>query len=467
MSKTFSVYCVLAFFSAAAFATIVDPFDSTPLTNPAFEKLNKKKIEQFLRLSYQFEGLQRRFERRLHKLALEKLNNPKLIFDLSPTTEDIALNELAEVWRVQEQDLVSAYADLAQLQFSSDTNERREARRILRQIHEYLSKAPIADQVVLTAFRKDLLEIQSREMASLDEISSLIDFERKLTQMQDLADQEVAQKAESIASYDVIRIPENVARELPNETPIEPSIGSNGVVNGSEFSDGTVALTYDDGPDASIAPAYFQLFADHKDAVNKSGVFVSYFYIVQYFYDRNSRGQLDKVMASAIDAGHSINSHSWSHPTNFGKNVYGQRLGKEVTFASQQLKSRYQSQSKNHGSNAVRFFRCPGLSCNRAIRSALLDEDMILADVTPGLDTKDYSHHNAKRSFQIMCDGLIVRGKGIILLHEIVHSSFDATVALLDWIKEQNDSGAGHFRLITLDQAVDEHNARLIKTSRK
>jgi peptidoglycan/xylan/chitin deacetylase (PgdA/CDA1 family) len=90
------------------------------------------------------------------------------------------------------------------------------------------------------------------------------------------------------------------ARENPT-APEEPSITFNSVhVDGSY-----IAMTFDDGPSATLTPKLLDLLAAHHIKAT-------------FFVIGENVAEHPEIVARAAREGHEIGNHSWSHP-NFGK----------------------------------------------------------------------------------------------------------------------------------------------------
>jgi peptidoglycan/xylan/chitin deacetylase (PgdA/CDA1 family) len=90
------------------------------------------------------------------------------------------------------------------------------------------------------------------------------------------------------------------AREI-RATPEEPSITFNSVhVDGAY-----IALTFDDGPSATLTPKLLDLLAAHHIKAT-------------FFVIGENVAEHPEIVARAAQEGHEIANHSWSHP-NFGK----------------------------------------------------------------------------------------------------------------------------------------------------
>src|SRR5437899_11241226 len=90
---------------------------------------------------------------------------------------------------------------------------------------------------------------------------------------------------------------EKVSRNAPAESPIAFS---------SVHVDGPyIAMTFDDGPSATLTPKLLDILAAHQ-------IKVTFFVIGENVAEHH------EIVARAAREGHEIGNHSWSHP-NFGK----------------------------------------------------------------------------------------------------------------------------------------------------
>jgi peptidoglycan/xylan/chitin deacetylase (PgdA/CDA1 family) len=90
------------------------------------------------------------------------------------------------------------------------------------------------------------------------------------------------------------------AREI-RATPEEPSITFNSVHVDGPY----IALTFDDGPSATLTPKLLDLLAAHHIKAT-------------FFVIGENVAEHPEIVARAAQEGHEIANHSWSHP-NFGK----------------------------------------------------------------------------------------------------------------------------------------------------
>ena len=90
------------------------------------------------------------------------------------------------------------------------------------------------------------------------------------------------------------------AREV-RATPEEPSITFNSVHVDGPY----IAMTFDDGPSATLTPKLLDLLAAHHIKAT-------------FFVIGENVAEHPEIVARAAREGHEIGNHSWSHP-NFGK----------------------------------------------------------------------------------------------------------------------------------------------------
>src|SRR5437870_11719999 len=91
------------------------------------------------------------------------------------------------------------------------------------------------------------------------------------------------------------------ARENKPATPAEPRITFNWIHVDGPY----IAMTFDDGPNATLTPKLLDILAAHHIKAT-------------FFVIGENVAQHSEVVARAAREGHEIGNHSWSHP-NFGK----------------------------------------------------------------------------------------------------------------------------------------------------
>ena len=161
-------------------------------------------------------------------------------------------------------------------------------------------------------------------------------------------------------------VPANTVSEAPSKTPAppkEPAITFNSVHVDGPY----IAMTFDDGPSATLTPKLLDILAAHHMKVT-------------FFVLGEMVAEHPEILARAAREGHEIASHSWSHP-NFAK------MSQESVRSQLQ---RTDDEIKNTTGKRPTLFRPPYGSITERQKRWIHDEfgyDIILWDVDP-LDWK-------------------------------------------------------------------------------
>ena len=195
------------------------------------------------------------------------------------------------------------------------------------------------------------------------------------------------------------------------------------------LGDKEVVLTFDDGP----LPPYSTRILDILAAECTKATFFIVGHQAQEFPD---------LVRRAYDEGHTIATHSQSHPRRFD------RL--PVSRIAQEIDGGVASTAAALGdARAVApFFRTPGLRTSAATESYLASRAMMMwsADFTGD----DWRRISAKQVLQRALDRLETKGKGVLLLHDIQPAT---VLALPDLLKQLKARG---FRVVQVVPAGPE-----------
>jgi hypothetical protein len=106
----------------------------------------------------------------------------------------------------------------------------------------------------------------------------------------------------------------------------------------------------------------------------------------------------------------------------------------------------------------MRFYRLPGGAGINSphVRSRLRSLNLIHASWS--IDSLDWKLKDSDEAAYLVTEQLAVAKRGIVLIHDIHDFSVRATLKILNWIKENNNSGKTQLRLYTIDAAVDLQN---------
>jgi peptidoglycan-N-acetylglucosamine deacetylase len=183
---------------------------------------------------------------------------------------------------------------------------------------------------------------------------------------------------------------------------------------------GEVVLTFDDGP----APADTReiLAALAKECTKATFFMVGEMVAVH-----------PEMVKEVIAQGHTIGTHTWSHP-----NVA--RLSAEEI--KQEVESTFDIVQKNSPEPAAPFFRYPYLS------SSKVSEDYFKArnigQFAVDIDSNDWRVRSSAPVVARVMAGLKARGRGIILMHDIHKWTADAVPSLLAKLK------AGGYKVVLI-----------------
>jgi peptidoglycan/xylan/chitin deacetylase (PgdA/CDA1 family) len=174
---------------------------------------------------------------------------------------------------------------------------------------------------------------------------------------------------------------------------------------------GEVVLTFDDGPH----PKYTKPILAALSAQCTKATFFIVGEMVKRFPD----------VAREVEAeGHTIGTHTWSHP-NLGRT--------SLKRAKSQIESTINAANEVLANRAAPFFRFPYLSDPKRVRTYLADRDIAVFGID--VDSKDYRTRKPGRITDNVLKGLIKTGGGIILFHDIHAQTAAALPNVLDELK--------------------------------
>jgi len=180
------------------------------------------------------------------------------------------------------------------------------------------------------------------------------------------------------------------------------------------LDDHEVVITFDDGP----SPKYTdQILA----ALDAQCVKATFFMVGQMA--KTFPAEARKVEA----AGHTVGTHSFSHPFTFGKMTEAQ-AGEEVDKGIDAV-----AKALGNASEVAPFFRVPGFLTSRATEAALASRGLMTwsadvpADDWKPIDSNEVVHRAISR--------LEAKGRGILLLHDIHQRTVAALPVILAQLK--------------------------------
>jgi peptidoglycan/xylan/chitin deacetylase (PgdA/CDA1 family) len=183
-----------------------------------------------------------------------------------------------------------------------------------------------------------------------------------------------------------------------------------------------IAMTFDDGPHATLTPKLLDLLAAHH-------IKATFFLIGQNVVDH------PEIVQRAIREGHEVGNHSWSHPN----------LGKMSDDAVRRELRRTDEAIQNATGKKPTIMRPPYGSMTARQKRWIHEEfgyDIILWDVDP-LDWKEPGPTT-------VCNRILkeTRPGSIVLSHDIHRGTIEAMPATLEQLE------AKHFKFVTVSELI-------------
>ena len=185
-----------------------------------------------------------------------------------------------------------------------------------------------------------------------------------------------------------------------------------------DLNDHEVVLTFDDGPSAPTPRILAALAAQCAKAT---------FFVI----GRNAEAQPDLVRRE-IAEGHTVGSHSYSHPLAMSKMTFDAAMADIDRGAA--------AVDKAAGGKATKFFRFPGFVDSPALLAAVEKKNMPVFGTD--LWASDWTPMTPEAELDLLMRRLRRAGRGVILLHDIKKQTADMLPALLAALK------AEHFQLV-------------------
>jgi peptidoglycan/xylan/chitin deacetylase (PgdA/CDA1 family) len=174
---------------------------------------------------------------------------------------------------------------------------------------------------------------------------------------------------------------------------------------------GEVVLTFDDGPH----PTYTKEILAALKAQCTRATFFHVGEMVKQYPDVAREVQAD---------GHTVGTHTWSHP-NLGS--------LSLERAKRQIESTISTENEVLPNGVAPFFRFPYLSDPKRVRAYLAERNIAVFGID--VDSKDYRTRKVEQITDNVLKGLVKTGGGIILFHDIHGVTAKALPNVLDELK--------------------------------
>ncbi|MBB4196525.1 hypothetical protein CCR94_09955 [Rhodoblastus sphagnicola] len=187
-----------------------------------------------------------------------------------------------------------------------------------------------------------------------------------------------------------------------------PQIGLKTYPRTLALEDHEVVLTFDDGPAPTTRKVLDALAAQCAKAT---------FFLI----GRNAEA-MPELVRREIAEGHTVGSHSWSHPS---KSLRAQNLAAAI----EEIEHGDRAVQAASGGKASHFLRFPGFGDSPALLEAVAKRDMPV--FATDLWASDWNPMTPERELNLVMARLRKAGRGIVLLHDIHKQTADMIPALL------------------------------------
>lgn len=176
-----------------------------------------------------------------------------------------------------------------------------------------------------------------------------------------------------------------------------------------------VVLSFDDGP----VPGKTERILETLRAFNVKATFLMVGSMAQAY---------PKIAKKVVAEGHSIGSHTFSHPNL------------RQMSASQAMAEIHRGEAavEKAINKPIGFFRFPYLADSRTLRNLVQSQDMVVMDVQ--IDSKDYFKDTPEKVAARTMSALRARGSGIILFHDIHQRTANMLPVLLNQMRAEGYS---------------------------
>jgi peptidoglycan/xylan/chitin deacetylase (PgdA/CDA1 family) len=251
-----------------------------------------------------------------------------------------------------------------------------------------------------------------------------------------------------VIKRDVAALSFDFDRKPAGTKVIFPAANAAGNIVGGSFPAGTWVLTYDDGPHGAHSKSIMQ-------TLQRNGYRATFFWLGKNVANPNMKPIIDY----ANKQGHLLANHSQTH-INFGAVRdwdMDQAIKSEILQPDQIMARAFGYRPQ--------FYRCPYGACTRVmpVRQALADRGYLHAFwAVDSLDWNKAANPNGARDIvRRVQQQMEMRGRGVILFHDIHPQSVTATEMLMPYFKKMESRGG---RVVSLCEAVDLANGDAART---
>lgn len=211
-----------------------------------------------------------------------------------------------------------------------------------------------------------------------------------------------------------------------------PQVGLKTYPRTLALADHEVVLTFDDGPSSATPKVLEALAAQCAEAT---------FFLI----GRNAQ-ERPELVRREIAEGHTVGSHSWSHPSKSLRAL-------ELAAGIEEIERGDRAVQTASGGKASHFFRFPGFGDSPALLEAAAARNMPVFGTD--LWASDWNPMTSQRELKLLMFRLRKAGRGLILLHDIHRQTAGMIPELLRTLKAEG------FKLVHLVPGTSAPELRL------
>ncbi len=163
-----------------------------------------------------------------------------------------------------------------------------------------------------------------------------------------------------------------------------------------------VVLTFDDGPDPDVTPSIL-------DTLDK------YCVKATFFFTGHRAERYPHLVREAALRGHTIASHSYSHPSNL-RRLSWTRATRQITRGIAEIQEALDGAPETADIDVAPFFRFPGLNHSNALRGWLAARDISTFSCDVGTD--DWRHISSRAVVYRAVRNIRSKSGGIVIFHD-------------------------------------------------
>lgn len=182
-----------------------------------------------------------------------------------------------------------------------------------------------------------------------------------------------------------------------------------------------VVLTFDDGPDPDVTPSIL-------DTLDKFCVKAT------FFFTGHRAERYPHLVREAALRGHTIASHSYSHPSNL-RRLSWNRATRQITRGISEIQAALDGAPETAQINVAPFFRFPGLNHSSALRGWLAAQNISTFSCDVGTD--DWRRISSRAVVYRAVRNIRSKSGGIVIFHDTKPRTAAALPFVLNQIRDE------------------------------